>query len=79
MFARPECSGFADRCLAEKPLRSGRLRLGVEPLAQTGVTAFAMEHGKFRVFDFQWELTQDTPQDYTFWAGLLGGAKCGRR
>ena len=30
---------------------------------------FAAEHGKFRVFDFDF----DTTRPYTFWSGLLGG------
>lgn len=31
---------------------------------------FAVEHGKFQVFDFRWDLGNP----YTFWAGLVGGA-----
>ena len=31
---------------------------------------YAQEHGKFRVFDFQWSLYQPS---MTFWAGLIGG------
>jgi SSS family transporter len=41
-----------------------RLPEGWSEFAQYGA-----EHGKFRVFDFQWSLSQP----YTFWAGLLGG------
>jgi SSS family transporter len=35
-----------------------------------GLTAFAREHDKLRVFDFRWDLAEK----YTFWAGLVGGA-----
>ncbi len=31
--------------------------------------AFAVEHGKLRMIDFSWDLTET----YTFWAGLIGG------
>ena len=34
------------------------------------LTAFGVEHEKFRVFDFTWNLSSA----YTFWSGLIGGA-----
>ncbi|HUG92312.1 MAG TPA: sodium:solute symporter [Planctomycetaceae bacterium] len=40
------------------------------PGGWSGLTAFAGEHGKFRLFDFQFDLAEK----YTFWAGLVGGA-----
>ena len=39
------------------------------PEGWTEFVAYGTEHGKFRVFDFQWSLSEN----YTFWSGVLGG------
>ncbi len=40
------------------------------PGGWTEVTRVAAETSKFRVFDFQWDVTRS----YTFWSGVVGGA-----
>jgi len=35
--------------------------------------AYAAEHEKFRVFDFEWSLFKPGASAMTFWAGLIGG------
>jgi SSS family solute:Na+ symporter len=43
--------------------------LGNLPRGWEHLTEYARQHGKFRLFDFTWDVTRP----YTFWSGLFGG------
>ena len=49
---------------------AGALIIQAIPDGWGGFSAFAQEHQKLRVFDFDWHPTTT----YTFWSGLIGGA-----